>query len=289
MMAKNCSIELHRPVLYEDITLNQVIGKGAVGTVYSASHNSQDVAVKVSKETTMAFIEEEFRFEVALMCALDHPNILPCLGAGIVAPFYFFISPHQGRGCLRMVLNDPFEPLTWTKRIHIAISVANGLQYFHSKGLIHRDIKSENVLVGFDWNIFIIDFGTARFLGKADKTAKDSMVGTAEWMAPEMMTEGKEYSEKVDIYSFGILLYEIFTRNHPYYEIERRYEIIPHVLDGNRPIYKEDDIPFKPLRNLMVSCWHKIPRKRPGWSSILEKLDDAMVRAQKKAAEDAAT
>ena len=107
-------------------------------------------------------------------------------------------------------------------------------------------------------------------------------------MAPEMLAEGKEYSEKVDVYSYGILLYEIFTRNHPYYELERRYEIVSHVEAGNRPVYREDEIPFKILRSLMVNCWHKAPKKRPGWSTVLLKLDDALVRASRKAKEDAA-
>lgn len=95
-MARTGEIQLHRPLAYEQVALDKIIGKGAVGTVYSAKHQDQSVAVKVSKESTLAFTEEEFLFEVALMCALDHPNILPCLGAGIVAPYYFFISPYQG-------------------------------------------------------------------------------------------------------------------------------------------------------------------------------------------------
>mgnify|MGYP005994458901 CR=1 FL=1 len=95
-MERTGEIQLHNPLLYENVVLDEIIGKGAVGTVYSACQNGQSVAVKVSKAETMAFTEEEFLFEVALMCALDHPNILPCLGAGIVAPYYFFISPYQG-------------------------------------------------------------------------------------------------------------------------------------------------------------------------------------------------
>ena len=96
-MARTGEIQLHKHFAYEKVALDKIIGKGAVGTVYSARHEEKAVAVKVSKETTLAFTEEEFLFEVALMCALDHPNILPCLGAGIVAPYYFFISPFQGK------------------------------------------------------------------------------------------------------------------------------------------------------------------------------------------------
>ena len=96
-LAKNGEIELHSHIDYETVTLDSIIGKGAVGTVYSAKYNGQSVAVKVTKETKLAFTEEEFLFEVALLSALDHPNILSCLGGGVVSPYYFFISPHHGK------------------------------------------------------------------------------------------------------------------------------------------------------------------------------------------------
>ena len=87
-------------------------------------------------------------------------------------------------------------------------------------------------------------------------------------MAPEMIEEDSLYNEKIDIYSFGILLYEILTRRHPYYELKHRFEVIDYVLAGNRPTIIEEEIPFSVLRKLVKSCWQKIPRKRPSWSII---------------------
>ena len=107
-----------------------------------------------------------------------------------------------------------------------------------------------------------------------------------EWMAPEMLEEGRDYTEKVDVYSFGILMYEIFTRRMPYQEVKKRFEVIPHVLEGHRPTFSDEEIPFKGLRNLMQSCWHKTPRKRPSFSVILDKLEAAEGKVQKRVLEE---
>jgi serine/threonine protein kinase len=105
-------------------------------------------------------------------------------------------------------------------------------------------------------------------------------------MAPEMLEEGTEYSEKVDVYSYGILLYEIFTRHLPYYEIEKRFEVVPRVLEGYRPTFSEEEIPYKSLRTLMQSCWNKSPKKRPTFSAILEKLNQSSAKVMKQAREE---
>ena len=176
--AAKARIALHAAVTQDDIGFDKIVGKGAVGTVYHAEIQRKPVAVKVTRESNIAFVEEEFLLEVALMCVLSHPHLLPCLGASLEGPDYFIVSPYQGRGSLRMVLSDPFEPMNWVRKLSVATMIAEGVKFMHSKYVMHRDLKSENVLVGYDWNACLADFGSAQFF-KSRKTRKESLIGTA--------------------------------------------------------------------------------------------------------------
>ena len=170
-----------------------------------------------------------------------------------------------------MILDAQLEDLSWYRKVTIARQVASGLNCLHKCFIIHRDIKADNVLVNYNWSVVVADFGTSRCFGKADKSEKENMIGTSEWMAPEMYGEG-DYDDKVDIYSYGILLYEIFTKRRPYYEIEHRWKVADHVLTGNRPLVLENEISHPELERLMRKCWHASPKKRPTLKSIINTL-----------------
>ena len=292
-MARQAEIEVHKHINITDFEIEHAIGQGAVGKVYSAIYRENSVAVKTCSESNPAFNEEEFRFEVALMCILRHPNILTCIGANTSE--FFFISPYQCHGTLRSVLDSGLT-LSALRRLSIAYQIACGMNYLHKYHFIHRDLKSDNILLDECWNVKVNDFGTSRLHGIIDFTRKDNMIGTlgtfpslysflpfprliifeTEWMAPEMYEENFEYDEKVDVYSFGIVLYEIFTGKYPYYEIEKKYQIGDHVLNGGRPIFANEEIAFDRIRVLMKRCWHSKPSKRPSFQSIEEKLSSLL-------------
>lgn len=270
-MAKEGEVELHQPINQDELIMEHVVGQGAVGKVHLAEYKGENVAVKMTTDDNHAFEISEFRFELALMCMIKHPNVLPCIGAYTEGPSYFFVSPYQGRGSLRMILDAQLEDLSWYRKVTIARQVASGLNCLHKCFIIHRDIKADNVLVNYNWSVVVADFGTSRCFGKADKSEKENMIGTSEWMAPEMYGEG-DYDDKVDIYSYGILLYEIFTKRRPYYEIEHRWKVADHVLTGNRPLVLENEISHPELERLMRKCWHASPKKRPTLKSIINTL-----------------
>ena len=160
---------------------------GAAGEVFLAKWNGQSVAVKISGEQHVSFNIEEFLFEVALMCVLQHDNLLPCIAANTAGPKYMLVSPFQGTrvvalssrrmlltcrsssslspemGSLESILADSSIRMDWKAKFLVAEQIAAAMHHLHRHNLIHRDLKSANVLVADNWErIYVTDFGTTR-------------------------------------------------------------------------------------------------------------------------------
>jgi serine/threonine protein kinase len=151
------------------------------------------------------------------MESLRHPNIVMFMGACTKSPGNLaIVLEFCKNNCLWALLQDLRIPLSWEKRLELAIGVAKGMQYLHSFNVpvLHRDLKSLNVLLDEYYTPKIADFGWTRLL--ADKMTLK--VGTFQWMAPEVILT-KTYTEKADIYSFGIILWEIASREPPFKSI----------------------------------------------------------------------
>ncbi|EGR28558.1 protein kinase domain protein [Ichthyophthirius multifiliis] len=156
--------------------------------------------------------------------------------------------------------------------------IANGMIYLHNltPPIIHRDLKSLNLLLdvpfnedSFNYNIKIADFGLSRTQSQDPMT---SVLGTFHWMAPEVF-EKKQYTTKADVYSYGIVLYEICFRKTPYQKMST-IDIMKTVTEGKRPQF--DQIPHEcpeALIQLMKDCWEQNPNNRPDFQQILERLN----------------
>lgn len=203
--ARRGEVSLHRRVTAKVVLPERQIARGAVGKVFVGKWRNQKVAIKFCHENTAAFDILEFRFEVAIMCVMSHPNILPCYAANLVGPNYFILSPYQGsvllscefvpsrasshrvscwrprppteRGTLEDVLQSA-EELPMSRILSIAVQIASAMDYMHSIYLMHRDLKSPNILLNNEWHLYITDFGTARVFGKQDKRELEPLVGT---------------------------------------------------------------------------------------------------------------
>ncbi len=148
------------------------------------------------------------------MESLRHPNIVMFMGACTKSPGNLaIVLEFCKNNCLWALLQDLRIPLSWEKRLELAIGVAKGMMYLHSFAVpvLHRDLKSLNVLLDEYYTPKIADFGWTRLLAEK-MTLK---VGTFQWMAPEVILT-KTYTEKADVYSFGIILWEIASREPPY-------------------------------------------------------------------------
>ncbi|OHT01385.1 TKL family protein kinase [Tritrichomonas foetus] len=255
---------------HNDIELGQEIGSGQTGIVRVGVIKSTDqtVAVKIIIKKTLTASElESFRREIYTLSVLNHPNLLKFYGYTQEAPFCI-ITEYLPKGSLYDIIHNSPQHLTPTRRSIIAVDVAQGLVYLHSQGIIHRDMKTLNVLINDQYRARICDFGMAKT--RSEHQPMTGLIGTAHWMAPEVLMSTPTYDEKVDVYSFAIILWELLTGKVPYDDMSTANIAIHVVEQGLRP-QLPDNTPIA-IRDLITKCWNSDPNKRPSMSSVLGEL-----------------
>ncbi len=203
------------------------------------------------------------------MEVVRHPNIVLFLGACTKPPKLCIILEYCEMGSLWTLLHFTKTELPWKLRKQIALDIARSVNYLHCfpTPLLHRDLKSLNVLLDNNLTAKLADFGWARM----KETVMTGKIGTYQWMAPEVIASS-HYTEKADVYSFGVILWEIACRKPPYYGIEVS-EVAHRVVHQNyRPPIKDGDAPYSWVA-LTKRCWQKDPGKRPSFSQIIHELE----------------
>lgn len=205
-----------------DLELLQRIGNGASGIVSSAHWHMKDGEVRdvALKELTLEVqhlgdkAAQDFLVEIRLMHALRHSNVVQFEGIAYNEGRLYLVSELMQRGSVKDVILRKGRNLSWEIRTKLLIDAAMGIKYLHSKKLIHRDIKPQNLLVNSKWVCKVADFGVSTI-----KTTTRTMtaIGTPVYMAPEVLNN-ERYSETADVYSFGIVVAEVYTGRQPYSE-----------------------------------------------------------------------
>ncbi|KAF8409255.1 hypothetical protein HHK36_005329 [Tetracentron sinense] len=248
---------------------------GAHSRLYHGIYKDEPVAVKIITQpdddengAMRARLEKQFNREVTLLSHLHHQNVIKLVAACRKPPVFCIITEYLSGGSLRAFLHKlERKVLPLQKLVAIALEIARGMEYIHSQGVIHRDLKPENILFDQDFHLKVADFGIACEEAYCDSLAEDP--GTFRWMAPEMIKH-KPYGRKVDVYSFGLVLWEMVAGTIPYEDMTPIQAAFAVVNKNLRPVIPVNCPPA--LRALIEQCWALQPEKRPESWQIVKKL-----------------
>ena len=266
------SLGLDWRINHRDLFVGELIGRGSYCDVFKVRFRAIDVAVK---QFQLGEREEgnnnngdatEFVNEVEILSKSHHPNVVQMIGVCIQAPHYSLVMEYLENGNLYDFIERSAAKVDMALKLQFARDIAAGMNSLHCRGIIHRDLKSSNVLVDRNFRLKVGDFGLSR-LKEGDRTM--TLVGSPMWTAPEVIC-GTRYAESADVYSYGIILWEIMTLQHPFANANLHH-ILAQVPLGLRPAIPPS-FP-KPWVELMSSCWATAPADRPSFEQILNSLD----------------
>jgi hypothetical protein len=267
---------------------------GAFGIVYKGKWAGRPVAIKQLLNGGLGQKEQEaFRQEAAIMGGLRHPHIVVLCGAAMDEPPYCLVMDLMDQSLYELISN-PQNEIPWSERYRIGAEIGSGLHYLHSQGILHRDLKSGNVLLDKDRRARVSDFGLARIKEMTSAGIKylGSAQGTAAHMAPELL-EGDEvsYTAFTDAYAYAMTLYELAKREAPFAGRNPMQIITAVLVKGQRPELPGDTP--APFREVIERSWLADPKARLSPAEIVERLTKArlaplaeeMERLQNKARE----
>uniref|UniRef100_A0A0D9Y045 non-specific serine/threonine protein kinase n=1 Tax=Leersia perrieri TaxID=77586 RepID=A0A0D9Y045_9ORYZ len=276
------------------LVIRYAIAQGTLGTVHRGVYDGQDVAVKMLdwgedahvSEQEISLLRASFAQEVAVWHKLDHPNVTKFIGAimgardlniqtkdghfGMSSNICCVVVEYLAGGTLRSYLiKNSRRKLAYKVVVQLALDLARGLSYLHSKKIVHRDVKTASMLLDKTRTVKIADFGVAR-VEASNPHDMTGETGTLGYMAPEVL-EGLPYNRKCDLYSFGICLWEIYCCDMPYPELSFSDVSSAVVHQNLRP-----EIPQccpSSLANVMKRCWDANPDKRPEMAEVVSMLE----------------
>ncbi|MBA0622562.1 hypothetical protein Godav_008093 [Gossypium davidsonii] len=291
------------------LNMGSAFAQGAFGKLYKGTYNGEDVAIKILERPENSpekaqVMEQQFQQEVMMLATLKHPNIVRFIGACRKPMVWCIVTEYAKGGSVRQFLTRRQNRAVPLKlAVKQALDVARGMAYVHGLGFIHRDLKSDNLLIAADRSIKIADFGVARIEVQTEGMTPET--GTYRWMAPascfsifwdscfvpykmaertgllpldlsaiwKEMIQHRPYTQKVDVYSFGIVLWELITGLLPFQNMTAVQAAFAVVNKGVRPVIPNDCLPV--LREIMTRCWDINPEVRPPFTDIVKMLEIA--------------
>lgn len=279
---------------YSELTWGPKLGGGGFADVFKGSWKLKDVAIKkLRKEYSSNEVEEELIKEVKVMTKLDSPFVIKIYGY-CPSPHYCIVMEYMPKGSLHDLIINKTD-LSWNLRTDMMKQMSRGLDYVHSQGGLHRDIKSKNILVDENYNVKLADFGISQIQATTNKIRNERSragslkvphdgSGTIKWMAPELFEKIDKdtkkqpvFNRKCDIYSLGIVMWELAAQEELFggsyisdgYILGRK--CLGHL--GTFPENPKEQWPVK-ITSLITYSWHREAAKRPYADEIVKYLED---------------
>lgn len=257
------------------------IGEGAHGKVYEGRYGNEIVAIKVlhrgSTSEERASLENRFAREVNMMSRVHHDNLVKFIGACKDPLMVIVTELLPGMSLRKYLTSIRPKQLDLDVAINFALDIARAMDWLHANGIIHRDLKPDNLLLTANQkSVKLADFGLAREESVTEMMTAET--GTYRWMAPELYStvtlrqgEKKHYNNKVDVYSFGIVLWELLTNRMPFEGMSNLQAAYAAAFKQERPNIPDDISPE--LAFVIQSCWVEDPNMRPSFSQIIRMLN----------------
>lgn len=254
--------------------ITELIGIGGMADVYKATDILEDrvVAVKILKNE---FADNEdfvrrFRNESKAIAVLSHPNIVKIFDVGFTDKIQFIVMEYIDGITLKEFMEQQ-GMLKWKDSIHFIIQILRALQHAHDRGIVHRDIKPQNIMLFPDGTIKVMDFGIARFAREEGKTISDKAIGSVHYISPEQAS-GDITDEKSDIYSVGVMMYEMLTGVKPFDGDNPVSVALMHMQNDAKPLREVNDSVPEGLEEIVMRAMQKEPSKR--YQSASEMIKD---------------
>ena len=284
--------DAHQPLpelLGDRYRIERELGRGGMACVYLAKDMKHDrpVAVKVIRPELAASLgRARFLREIAIAARLRHPNIVPLYDSGDVDGILYFVMPYEDGQSLRQLL-ERRQPMAATQCVAILRDLAKALAYAHTHGVVHRDIKPDNVMLSGDTAV-VTDFGIAKAVTVAlDSTGNTTTltnagagIGTPTYMAPEQAVGDPATGHRADIYSFGCVAYELVSGAPPFHDMTAHQLIAAHVSLAPAPLTSMQGTVDEQVATLVMRCLAKEPADRPqSAQELVAAIDGAMLTA----------
>jgi ankyrin repeat protein len=265
-------IRVQFTIPYTKLEFGKILGEGGFGVVHQGKYAHTDVAIKcIQTHKLTEHALEELKTESLFMVQLKHPNVVQCYGACLEPGHYSLVMELMPKGSLYDLLQNKQE-ISWSLRAQIAVDIASGLAYLHDQQIVHRDLKSMNVLLSDNLRAKISDFGLSKIKTASQATTANTKkgIGTTRWMAPELFDDEPSNTVASDVYSFGMVLWELTARKIPYEKLKTDAQVTRAIDKGQKEIIPEDCPPE--LSQTITACWETKPKHRLTSSQAAEQL-----------------